>query len=221
MENFFSSKPEYFVILDRKINSSLRPGKCLTKSISFGSKVDLIACSAVDLIIVVSHCWRCQTFPTTCTLETQFMKEFSHSSHFFSIVHHKMASWTGISVSGSTWVCQRGFRCSTNNFSCLPSVSAKHTTANTISITLQSKRASVATAAINLTIFISQISAVNNLAAPNAFQTLFVPNLSSSKNLLSKVNRLFTSCTLGCCLTQFQSCLSIFYVCHGSSTIKL
>lgn len=72
----------------------------------------------------------------------------------------------------------------------------------------------------SLTIFISQISAVNNLAAPNAFQTLFVPNLSSSKNLLSKVNRLFTSCTLGCCLTQFQSCLSIFYVCHGSSTEK-
>lgn len=71
-----------------------------------------------------------------------------------------------------------------------------------------------------LTIFISQISTVNNLAAPNAFQTLFVPNLSSSKNLLSKVNRLFTSCTLGCCLTQFQSCLSIFYVCHGNSTEK-
>lgn len=71
-----------------------------------------------------------------------------------------------------------------------------------------------------LTIFISQISAVNNLAAPNAFQTLFVPNLSGSKNLLSKVNGLFTSCTLGCCLTQFQSCLSIFYVCHGNSTEK-
>lgn len=55
-----------------------------------------------------------------------------------------------------------------------------------------------------LTIFISHGWTVYSFATSHTLKTLFVPFLSTTKNLFSKVHSLSTSSTLGICLPQIQ-----------------